>query len=334
MNAKFEKMQTSTLQKMLTLATTTEADKADIQEILDARESGVAAAPAPAPESAAAKAQAPKKEKAVKAEKKEKAVKAEKKEKAVKAKKKEKEKAPKEKTAEEQALEESKAKYNAAKTQAKELRREMYSRIAAMREELVSADNALHGKTLSYKLRGGETMTGKCAGIVLDKRGPIYIVRMDMGDGVMKYPSLNSLIVTPEIKPTVDLYLSHLEMLSAEAKLQTIDDEIAKLQALKPELEAMVAGWNESETSKAFAVASNKRAEAKRQEQEIRDEYAAKIEGLDYGDYQPASEPAAKKKKKKAVAKTVETEAEAAEGEVVYEAPAEEVEGEVNDPLM
>lgn len=311
MNAKFEKMQTSTLQKMLTLATTTEADKADIQEVLDARESGVAAAPAPAPESAAAKAQAPKKEKAVKAEKKE--------------------KAPKEKTAEEQALEESKAKYNAAKTQAKELRQEMYSRIAAMREELVSADNALHGKTLSYKLRGGETMTGKCAGIVLDKRGPIYIVRMDMGDGVMKYPSLNSLIVTPEIKPTVDLYLSHLEMLSAEAKLQTIDDEIAKLQALKPELEAMVAGWNESETGKAFAVASNKRAEAKRQEQEIRDEYAAKIEGLDYGDYQPASKPAAKKK---AVAKTVETEAEAAEGEVVYEAPAEEAEGEVNDPLM
>lgn len=118
MNAKFEKMQTSTLQKMLTLATTTEADKADIQEVLDARESGVAAAPAPAPESAAAKAQAPKKEKAVKAEKKEK------------------EKAPKEKTAEEQALEESKAKYNAAKTQAKELRQEMYSRIAAMREEL------------------------------------------------------------------------------------------------------------------------------------------------------------------------------------------------------
>lgn len=322
MNAKFEKMQTSTLQKMLTLATTTEADKADIQEVLDARESGVAAAPAPAPESAAAKAQAPKKEKAVKAEKKEKAVKAE---------KKEKEKAPKEKTAEEQALEESKAKYNAAKTQAKELRQEMYSRIAAMREELVSADNTLHGKTLSYKLRGGETMTGKCAGIVLDKRGPIYIVRMDMGDGVMKYPSLNSLIVTPEIKPTVDLYLSHLEMLSAEAKLQTIDDEIAKLQALKPELEAMVAGWNESETGKAFAVASNKRAEAKRQEQEIRDEYAAKIEGLDYGDYQPASKPAAKKK---AVAKTVETEAEAAEGEVVYEAPAEEAEGEVNDPLM
>lgn len=207
----------------------------------------------------------------------------------------------------------------------------MYSRIAAMREELVSADNALHGKTLSYKLRSGETMTGKCAGIVLDKRGPIYIVRMDMGDGVMKYPSLNSLIVTPEIKPTVDLYLSHLEMLSAEAKLQTIDDEIAKLQALKPELEAMVAGWNESETGKAFAVASNKRAEAKRQEQEIRDEYAAKIEGLDYGDYQPASKPAAKKK---AVAKTVETEAEAAEGEVVYEAPAEEAEGEVNDPLM
>lgn len=48
MNAKFEKMQTSTLQKMLTLATTTEADKADIQEVLDARESGVAAAPAPA----------------------------------------------------------------------------------------------------------------------------------------------------------------------------------------------------------------------------------------------------------------------------------------------
>lgn len=316
MNAKFEKMQTSTLQKMLTLATTTETDKADIQEVLDARESGVAAAPTPAPESAAAKAQAPKKEKAVKAEKKE---------------KKEKEKAPKEKTAEEQALEESKAKYNAAKTQAKELRQEMYSRIAAMREELVSADNALHGKTLSYKLRGGETMTGKCAGIVLDKRGPIYIVRMDMGDGVMKYPSLNSLIVTPEIKPTVDLYLSHLEMLSAEAKLQTIDDEIAKLQALKPELEAMVAGWNESETGKAFAVASNKRAEAKRQEQEIRDEYAAKIEGLDYGDYQPASKPAAKKK---AVAKTVETEAEAAEGEVVYEAPAEEAEGEVNDPLM
>lgn len=45
MNAKFEKMQTSTLQKMLTLATTTEADKADIQEVLDARESGVAAAP-------------------------------------------------------------------------------------------------------------------------------------------------------------------------------------------------------------------------------------------------------------------------------------------------
>ena len=320
MNAKFEKMQTSTLQKMLTLATTTEADKADIQEVLDARESGVAAAPAPAPESAAAKAQAPKKEKAVKAEKKEKAVKAEKKEKA-----------PKEKTAEEQALEESKAKYNAAKTQAKELRQEMYSRIAAMREELVSADNALHGKTLSYKLRGGETMTGKCAGIVLDKRGPIYIVRMDMGDGVMKYPSLNSLIITPEIKPTVDLYLSHLEMLSAEAKLQTIDDEIAKLQALKPELEAMVAGWNESETGKAFAVASNKRAEAKRQEQEIRDEYAAKIEGLDYGDYQPARKPDAKKK---AVAKTVETEAEAAEGEVVYEAPAEEAEGEVNDPLM
>lgn len=316
MNAKFEKMQTSTLQKMLTLATTTEADKADIQEVLDARESGVAAAPAPAPESAAAKAQAPKKEKAVKAEKKEKAPK---------------EKAPKEKTAEELALEESKAKYNAAKTRAKELRQEMYSRIAAMREELVSADNALHGKTLSYKLRGGETMTGKCAGIVLDKRGPIYIVRMDMGDGVMKYPSLNSLIVTPEIKPTVDLYLSHLEMLSAEAKLQTIDDEIAKLQALKPELEAMVAGWNESETGKAFAVASNKRAEAKRQEQEIRDEYAAKIEGLDYGDYQPASKPAAKKK---AVAKTVETEAEAAEGEVVYEAPAEEAEGEVNDPLM
>ena len=311
MNAKFEKMQTSTLQKMLTLATTTEADKADIQEVLDARESGVAAAPAPAPESAAAKAQAPKKEKAVKAEKKE--------------------KAPKEKTAEELALEESKAKYNAAKTQAKELRQEMYSRIAAMREELVSADNTLHGKTLSYKLRGGETMTGKCAGIVLDKRGPIYIVRMDMGDGSMKYPSLNSLIVTPEIKPTVDLYLSHLEMLSAEAKLQTIDDEIAKLQALKPELEAMVAGWNESETGKAFAVASNKRAEAKRQEQEIRDEYAAKIEGLDYGDYQPASKPAAKKK---AVAKTVETEAEAAEGEVVYEAPAEEAEGEVNDPLM
>lgn len=316
MNAKFEKMQTSTLQKMLTLATTTEADKADIQEVLDARESGVAAAPAPAPESAAAKARAPKKEKAVKAEKKEKAPK---------------EKAPKEKTAEELALEESKAKYNAAKTRAKELRQEMYSRIAAMREELVSADNALHGKTLSYKLRGGETMTGKCAGIVLDKRGPIYIVRMDMGDGVMKYPSLNSLIVTPEIKPTVDLYLSHLEMLSAEAKLQTIDDEIAKLQALKPELEAMVAGWNESETGKAFAVASNKRAEAKRQEQEIRDEYAAKIEGLDYGDYQPASKPAAKKK---AVAKTVETEAEAAEGEVVYEAPAEEAEGEVNDPLM
>ena len=316
MNAKFEKMQTSTLQKMLTLATTTEADKADIQEVLDARESGVAAAPAPAPESAAAKAQAPKKEKAVKAEKKEKAPK---------------EKAPKEKTAEELALEESKAKYNAAKTRAKELRQEMYSRIAAMREELVSADNALHGKTLSYKLRGGETMTGKCAGIILDKRGPIYIVRMDMGDGVMKYPSLNSLIVTPEIKPTVDLYLSHLEMLSAEAKLQTIDDEIAKLQALKPELEAMVAGWNESETGKAFAVASNKRAEAKRQEQEIRDEYAAKIEGLDYGDYQPASKPAAKKK---AVAKTVETEAEAAEGEVVYEAPAEEAEGEVNDPLM
>ena len=321
MNAKFEKMQTSTLQKMLTLATATEADKADIQEVLDARESGVAAAPAPAPESAAAKAQAPKKEKAVKAEKKEKAPK----EKAPK------EKAPKEKTAEELALEESKAKYNAAKTRAKELRQEMYSRIAAMREELVSADNALHGKTLSYKLRGGETMTGKCAGIVLDKRGPIYIVRMDMGDGVMKYPSLNSLIVTPEIKPTVDLYLSHLEMLSAEAKLQTIDDEIAKLQALKPELEAMVAGWNESETGKAFAVASNKRAEAKRQEQEIRDEYAAKIEGLDYGDYQPASKPAAKKK---AVAKTVETEAEAAEGEVVYEAPAEEAEGEVNDPLM
>lgn len=57
MNAKFEKMQTSTLQKMLTLATTTEADKADIQEVLDARESGVAAAPAPCPESAAAKAQ-------------------------------------------------------------------------------------------------------------------------------------------------------------------------------------------------------------------------------------------------------------------------------------
>lgn len=320
MNAKFEKMQTSTLQKMLTLATTTEADKADIQEVLDARESGVAAAPAPAPESAAAKAQAPKKEKAVKAEKKEKAPK---------------EKAPKEKTAEELALEESKAKYNAAKTRAKELRQEMYSRIAAMREELVSADNALHGKTLSYKLRGGETMTGKCAGIVLDKRSPIYIVRMDMGDGVMKYPSLNSLIVTPEIKPTVDLYLSHLEMLSAEAKLQTIDDEIAKLQALKPELEAMVAGWNESETGKAFAVASNKRAEAKRQEQEIRDEYAAKIEGLDYGDYQPASKPASKPAaKKKAVAKTVETEAEAAEGEVVYEAPAEEAEGEVNDPLM
>lgn len=275
MNAKFEKMQTSTLQKMLTLATTTEADKADIQEVLDARESGVAAAPAPAPESAAAKAQAPKKEKAVKAEK-----------------KKKKEKAPKEKTAEEQALEESKAKYNAAKTQAKELRQEMYSRIAAMREELASADNVLHGKTLSYKLRGGETMTGKCAGIVLDKRGPIYIVRMDMGDGVMKYPSLNSLIVTPKIKPTVDLYLSHLEMLSAEAKLQTIDDEIAKLQALKPELEAMVAGWNESETGKAFAVASNKRAEAKRQEQKIRDEYAAKIEGLDYGDYQPARQQA------------------------------------------
>lgn len=45
MNAKFEKMQTSTLQKMLTLATTTEADKADIQEVLDARESGVAARP-------------------------------------------------------------------------------------------------------------------------------------------------------------------------------------------------------------------------------------------------------------------------------------------------
>lgn len=311
MNAKFEKMQTSTLQKMLTLATTTEADKADIQEVLDARESGVAAAPAPAPESAAAKAQAPKKEKAVKAEKKE--------------------KAPKEKTAEELALEESKAKYNAAKTQAKELRQEMYSRIAAMREELVSADNALHGKTLSYKLRGGETMTGKCAGIVLDKRGPIYIVRMDMGGGSMKYPSLNSLIVTPEIKPTVDLYLSHLEMLSAEAKLQTIDEEIAKLQALKPELEAMVAGWNESEIGKAFAVASNKRTEAKRQEQEIRDEYAAKIEALDYGDYQPASKPAAKKK---AVAKTVETEAEAAEGKVMYEAPAEEAEGEANDPLM
>lgn len=207
----------------------------------------------------------------------------------------------------------------------------MYSRIAAMREELVSADNALHGKTLSYKLRGGETMTGKCAGIVLDKRGPIYIVRMDMGDGVMKYPSLNSLIVTPEIKPTVDLYLSHLEMLSAEAKLQTIDDEIAKLQALKPELEAMVAGWNESETGKAFAIASNKRAETKRQEQEIRDEYAAKIEALDYGDYKPASKPAAAKK---AVAKTVETEAEAAEGETVYEAPAEEAEGEANDPLM
>lgn len=322
MNAKFEKMQTSTLQKMLTLATTTEADKADIQEVLDARESGVAAAPAPAPESAAAKAQAAKEPKTPK----EKKAKAEKKEKAVKE-----PKAPKEKTAEELALEESKAKYNAAKAQAKELRQEMHSRIAAMREELVSADNALHGKTLSYKLRGGETMTGKCAGIVLDKRGPIYIVRMDMGDGSMKYPSLNSLIVTPEIKPTVDLYLSHLEMLAAEAKLQTIDEEIAKLQALKPELEAMVAGWQESETGKAFAVASNKRAELKRQEQEIRDEYAAKIEGLDYGDYKPATKPAAAKK---AVAKTVETEAEAAEGETVYEAPAEEAEGEVNDPLM
>lgn len=89
----------------------------------------------------------------------------------------------------------------------------------------------------------------------------------------------------------MDLYLSHLEMLSAEAKLQTIDDEIAKLQALKPELEAMVAGWNESETGKAFAIASNKRAETKRQEQEIRDEYAAKIEALDYGDYKPPASP-------------------------------------------
>lgn len=311
MNAKFEKMQTSTLQKMLTLATTTEADKADIQEVLDARESGVAAAPAPAPESAAAKALAAKESKAPK----EKKAKAEK----------------KEKTAEELALEESKSKYNAAKAQAKELRQEMLSRIDAMREELISADNTLHGKTLSYKLRGGETMTGKCVGIILDKRGPIYIVRMDMGDGSMKYPSLNSLIVTPEIKSTVDLYLSHLEMLAAEAKLQTIDDEIAKLQALKPELEAVVAGWRDSETSKALAVALNKRAELKRQEQEIRDEYAAKIEGLDYGDYQPASKPAAAKK---AVAKTVETEAEAAEGEVVYEAPAEEAEDEANDPLM
>lgn len=311
MNAKFEKMQTSTLQKMLTLATTTEADKADIQEVLDARESGVAAAPAPAPESAAAKALAAKESKAPK----EKKAKAEK----------------KEKTAEELALEESKSKYNAAKAQAKELRQEMLSRIDAMRKELISADNTLHGKTLSYKLRGGETMTGKCVGIILDKRGPIYIVRMDMGDGSMKYPSLNSLIVTPEIKSTVDLYLSHLEMLAAEAKLQTIDDEIAKLQALKPELEAVVAGWRDSETSKALAVALNKRAELKRQEQEIRDEYAAKIEGLDYGDYQPASKPAAAKK---AVAKTVETEAEAAEGEVVYEAPAEEAEDEANDPLM
>jgi len=316
MNAKFEKMQTSTLQKMLTLATTTEADKADIQEVLDARESGVAAAPAPAPESAAAKARAAKEPKAPK----EKKAKAEKKAEA-----------PKEKTAKELALEESKAKYNAAKAQAKELRQEMKSRIDAMREELVSADNTLHGKTLSYKLRGGETLTGKCAGIILDKRGPIYILRMNMGDGTMKYPSLNSLIVTPEIKPTVDLYLSHLEMLAAEAKLQTIDEEIAKLQALKPELEAVVAGWQESETSKAFAVASNMRAEIKRQEQEIRDEYAAKIEGLDYGDYKPAAKPAAAKK---VVAKTVEAKAEAAEGEIVYEAPAEEAEGEANDPLM
>lgn len=326
MNAKFEKMQTSTLQKMLTLATTTEADKADIQEVIDARESGAATAPAPAPESAAAKAQA----QAAKEPKapKEKKAKAEKKGQTA-----EEPKAPKEKAAEELALEESKAKYNAAKAQAKELRREMISRIGAMREELISADNTLHGKTLSYKLRGGETMTGKCVGIILDKRGPIYILRMNMGGGAMKYPSLNSLIVTPEIKPVVDLYLSHLEMLAAEAKLQTIDEEIAKLQALKPELEATVAGWQESETSKAFAVASNKRAELKRQEQEIRDEYAAEIEGLDYGDYKPAAKPAAAKK---AVAKTAEaeTEAEAAEGEIVYEAPAEETEDEANDPLM
>lgn len=314
MNAKFEKMQTSTLQKMLTLATTTEADKADIQEVLDARESGAAAAPAPAPESAAAKALAAKESKAPK----EKKVKAEK----------------KEQTAEEPALEESKSKYNAAKAQAKELRQEMLSRIDAMREELISADNTLHGKTLSYKLRGGETMTGKCVGIILDKRGPIYILRMNMGGGTMKYPSLNSLIVTPEIKSTVDLYLSHLEMLAAEAKLQTIDEEIAKLQALKPELEAVVAGWRDSETSKALAVASNKRAELKRQEQEIRDEYAAKIEGLDYGDYKPAAKPAAAKKVVAKTVETVETEVEAAEGEIVYEAPAEETEDEANDPLM
>lgn len=314
MNAKFKKMQTLTLQKLLPLATTTKADKAAIQEILDARASGAAVAPAPEPwplGSAAANAQAAKKPKAPK----EKKAKAEK----------------KERTAEEQALEESKVKYNAAKAQAKELRQEMKSRIDAMREELVSADNTLHGKTLSYKLRGGETLTGKCAGIILDKRGPIYILRMNMGDGTMKYPSLNSLIITPEIKSTVDLYLSHLEMLAAEAKLQTIDEEITKLQALKPELEAVVAGWQESETSKAFAVASNKRAEIKRQEQEIRDEYAAKIEGLDYGDYKPAAKPAAAKK---VVAKTVEAKAEAAEGEIVYEAPAEEAEGEANDPLM
>lgn len=319
MNAKFKKMQTLTLQKLLPLATTTKADKAAIQEILDARASGAAVAPAPepwTPESAAAKARAAKEPKAPK----EKKAKAEKKAEA-----------PKEKTAKELALEESKAKHNAAKAQAKELRQEMKSRIDAMREELVSADNTLHGKTLSYKLRGGETLTGKCAGIILDKRGPIYILRMNMGDGMMKYPSLNSLIVTPEIKPTVDLYLSHLEMLAAEAKLQTIDEEIAKLQALKPELEAVVAGWQESETSKAFAVASNKRAEVKRREQEIRDEYAAKIEGLDYGDYKPAAKPAAAKK---VVAKTVEAKAEAAEGEIVYEAPAEEAEGEANDPLM
>lgn len=314
MNAKFKKMQTLTLQKLLPLATTTKADKAAIQKILDARASGAAVAPAPEPwalGSAAANAQAAKAPKAPK----EKKAKAEK----------------KERTAEELALEESKVKYNAAKAQAKALRQEMKSRIDAMREELVSADNTLHGKTLSYKLRGGETLTGKCAGIILDKRGPIYILRMNMGDGTMKYPSLNSLIVTPEIKSTVDLYLSHLEMLAAEAKLQTIDEEIAKLQALKPELEAVVAGWQESETSKAFAVASNKRAEIKRQEQEIRDEYAAKIEGLDYGDYKPAAKPAAAKK---VVAKTVEAKAEAAEGEIVYEAPAEEAEGEANDPLM
>lgn len=319
MNAKFEKMQTSTLQKMLTLATTTEADKADIQAVLDARATGEATAPAPAPESAAAKAQA--KEPKAPKEKKEKAAKAEKPVKEPKA--------PKEKTAEELKAEEDKAKYMAAKAQAKELREEMQARIAAMREELTSSDEELQGKTLSYKLRGGETMTGRCAGIVLDKRGPIYIVRMDMGDGAMKYPSLNSLIVTPEIKPTIDLYLAHLELIAAEAKLQTIDDEIAKLQALKPELEALVAGWDESETGKAFAAASNKRAEIKRQEEEIRAEYTAKIEGLEWGDYKPATRKPAVK-----AAKTVETEAEAAEGETVYEAPAEEAEGDNNDPLM